>query len=647
MGDKMLEYKYFLSVAFSICALIFIIQIFIMYIFKKKFRSVENSVFKYLLITNAFTILLEFIYTYCLSHSDSITSFTIFICRTYHAGLIFWALLFIFYILTLMTRSIKNARKKKDVRRMILAGIVVVYAISIIMMFSFPLEFYNYNTNLYVFGGPSSYIPLTLGAIGLITMIIGILLNKEIEKEQKVPIYFCSIILILMIIIQYGVLKINYNLENFMFTIILMTLYFTLENQDNMLLDELEDYQKQAEIADKEQTAFLTNMSHEIRTPMNSILGFSESLLYEKELTEAIVKKDMEYIHNAAVVLLMLINNILDISRIESGRERVIRKEYDLKSLLLDVNSLMKSKTNNNISFNIKVDENLPKEYKGDSTKINKIVTNTLLNALNYTNFGKISLEVLPVNHKNDQLDLRFIITNSGNAMKEEDFEKDFNDFVNIGVSQDNMVSSVTLGLMVAKQLVHMMNGSIKFINDQGKETKYLITIPQDIVDQNPIGDIFKDQDQPEQKLLDLKGKKVLVVDDNRVNLKLAIRLLEGYQIIIDTATSGRECVEKVKNNRYDMIFLDHMMPEMDGLETLNHLKSYGYKLPPVIALTANSYAGIREQYIEQGFSDYLSKPINYKDLNKIMYDFFKNEESVSIYSSRPTIEAIDDETII
>ena len=623
----MLEHRYFLSIAFSICALFFIIQIYMMYVSKKKFKNLENSIFKYLLIINTITIGLEFGFTFCLKNMDKIPAFTEFICRFYHITIAFYMILFIFYIFVLSTREINDETKKKKMHRSIGVVMTGMYILCVVIMFTFPLEFYDYSKSLYVFGGTSSYILVVLGIMDLIIMFAGVLLNKtlHITRSQRLPIYFCVFVLGAIVVLQYVVLQVEFNMENFMFSIVLMTLYFTLENQDNMILEELEKSKKQAEIADKAQTEFLANMSHEIRTPMNSILGFAESLLNEKELTEEIVKRDMESIHSAAMVLLMLINNILDISRIESGRENVVSKEYDLQTLIYEINSVMLARITGEIQFEVKVDENLPSKYMGDSVKIGKVVTNILTNALNYTSFGKITMDVSKKETEDGKFQLHFLVCNSGHAMKLEDFKKDFNDFVNLGNSQDNSVSSVTLGLMVAKQLAEMMGGTIDFLNETGKGTRYYITIPQEVIDTAPVGDIFASvaKDKPEHKLFDLSGKQVLVVDDNKVNIKLAVRLLEGYNVSVDTAESGNECVEKVKEKNYDIIFLDHMMPEMDGVSTLKLLRSYGYKLPPVIALTANSFSGVREQYIEQGFSDYLAKPISYKELNKIMYEYF------------------------
>ncbi len=618
--------RLFFSVSFSVCALIFIIHIFIMYISKKKFKNVENSIFKYLLVGNAVTIIVEFASVLTLYNLPRLEGLANFICKLYEALICLWQFLFIFYILILNTREMTNIEERKKVRNSMLIGLSILYGICLIVMLISPIKYYDYTKSLYVFNGVGTTIIQVLGILSLILTLIAVTLNKKITKKQKLPNYICLTLLFILMIVH-AILRIEINLENFMFSLLLITLYFTLENQDNMILEELETSKKAADVANAAQTEFLANMSHEIRTPMNSILGFTESLLNEKELKEDIVKKDMAGIHDAAVTLLTLINNILDISRIESGREKIVEKSYEMKDLIYEINSSILARMPKDVTFQIKANETMPKQYQGDYAKVNKVIQNVIINAICCTTFGSIELKIDRV-QENDMNQLIFTVRNSGNVMTIEEFNKNFNDFVHLGVKDDNEVSSAKLGLMVAKQYAKMMNGVISF-QTEGGNTIYTIKLPEQVTNEEALGDVFKDvaKDSPEHKLFDLSGKKVLVVDDNKVNIRLACRLLEGYKVEIDTAESGNECIEKVKENTYDMIFLDHMMPEMDGIATLKLLKSYGYHLPPVIALTANFYTGAKEEYLEQGFNDYLAKPISYKELNKIMYEFFITED--------------------
>ena len=218
--------------------------------------------------------------------------------------------------------------------------------------------------------------------------------------------------------------------------------------------------------------------------------------------------------------------------------------------------------------------------------------------------------------------------------MKDSDFNKEFNDFVKLGDENQNNIDSATLGLIISKRLVKMLGGEITFKNEEGNGTRYFVSIPEKVTSKEKLGNIFKEHDKAlanDNKLLDLSGKKVLIVDDNKVNIKLASRFLEQYNFEISSATSGSDCIKLVKENKYDIIFLDHMMPELDGVATMNILKNSGYDIPPVIALTANSYSGLKEYYVDAGFSDYLSKPINFKELNRLIIKYFDNKESKEV----------------
>ena len=605
------------SIAFTVCAFFFLLLIIILYINRSRLKTKTNPVYIFLLVLTTIILFTEVGYVLSIGvyGKGGFTYITEILCRFYLFATNVWMLTFIYYVLCLRINNIESVKKREGIKRTMF--IVILISLTVIYYFSskFEIEYIISNTGFYSFGGNTVIFNYVIGIILIVlTYIVTLLKRLNFSREHKRPIQFTLIFYVVTTAIE---LMTNYdfNILTFQFVFMIATLYFTIESQDNKLIAELEDSRDKAEIADKAKTEFLANMSHEIRTPMNTILGFSESLINEKELTEEIAKRDTKSIYDAGMTLLDLINNILDISKIQSGNEEKEEKEYELKKLIYDVNSIISALINkDNIEFSIEVDNNIPNKYYGDANKIAKILINILKNAIKYTGFGKIFLTVSAKPINNDRMTFEIVVANTGHAMKQEDFDIQFNDFIKINNVGKNTIDSTSLGIIIAKRFAEMIDAKISFLNEPGKGTRYTISYDQKVIDKEPIGNIYEyiRNEMLENAALNLTGKKILVVDDNMINIKLISSLLQNYNINVEYALNGSECIKKTKETKYDLILLDHMMPEMDGISTMKLLRALDIALPPVVALTANSYTGIDQKYLEEGFDGYLSKPIKH-----------------------------------
>ena len=386
--------------------------------------------------------------------------------------------------------------------------------------------------------------------------------------------------------------------------------------------------------ANEAKSQFLANMSHEIRTPINGILGMDSMLL--KECKDEVLREYAKNIRSAGQSLLSIINDILDISKIESGKLEILPIKYELFSILNDCYNLTKAKLQEKpLEFEIRVNENLPSWLYGDEVRIRQIINNFLSNAVKYTKQGKVTFCLDYEQKSDEQIQLVISVADTGIGIREEDLGKLFTSFTRIEEKRNRNIEGTGLGLSLTKNLVDLMGGEVIVESTYGRGSCFTARIPQKIVDATPMGDFSRRYQQylssSDDDTLSFSAPeaKILVVDDVEMNLKVVKGLLKETQIQIDTAVSGRQCLERVKTTRYDVIFLDHMMPEMDGIETLQNMKLLKDNLNrevPVIMLTANAIVGAKEEYIQAGFTDYLTKPIQETELLAMLLKYLPEE---------------------
>ncbi len=388
-----------------------------------------------------------------------------------------------------------------------------------------------------------------------------------------------------------------------------------------------EKKKQQAILAREAQAKFLANMSHEIRTPINAIIGMNEMIL--RENSDSAVQEYALNIQNASTMLLGLVNDVLDFSKIESGQLELVEEPYSLPQLLLDERLLLQTRAAGRpISTVLDIAPDLPSGCIGDELRIKQILTNLLSNAVKYTRQGSITLKAFSKPLENDMIELSFSVIDTGIGIRPEDRSKLFDSFKRLELKKNRNIQGTGLGLNIAKQLTEQMHGTITVESEYGKGSAFTICIPQRVTDPQPIGSLedrvkqIRTAKNISEGIFTAPDASILIVDDNTINLTLIKNLLKRTLIQVDTAASGRECLELTKHKKYDIIFMDHMMPDMDGVETL-HLLRTDHTNPNqntvVVALTANAIAGCREMYLNYGFNDYFAKPIQSDKLEQLL----------------------------
>jgi len=392
--------------------------------------------------------------------------------------------------------------------------------------------------------------------------------------------------------------------------------------------------ERQLAIAAGESKAkFLANMSHEIRTPINVVLGMNEMILRENK-DEAIAEY-ADNIKSASNLLLSLINDILDFSKIEAGKLQIVENDYVLSTLLNDValGADIRAKQKQ-LAFRLDIDKSLPAILHGDDIRIRQILNNLLSNAVKYTEKGSVTLTVRGI-WEAESFYLLFSVKDTGIGISKEDMSKLFDSFQRLEMSKNRYIQGTGLGLNIAKQLIDSMNGSIEVDSEYGVGSCFTIKLPQTIVSESipscatesaeriePSCDSPGNADTSAVSVFTAPDAKILAVDDNRMNLMVLKGLLKRSQVQLDTASGGNECLQLAKDKKYDLILMDHMMPDPDGIATLHLLRADSESInqnTPVIVLTANAIEGMREEYLAEGFADYLSKPIEVNALEQLL----------------------------
>ena len=531
-----------------------------------------------------------------------------------------WIVLQTMYIF-FATSSEKTTKNFKKYEKILFIPLIVLVDLLVLL---FPITF---TEGLYGKGvsGPAVTIVVFESVVLSIFSVLIMTKNKgKIKKTKLIPFFLYLVLLLIATCVQQR--NPGMMLTTSVETFITFMMYFTIENPDVKMIAELNSAKNSAEKANHAKSDFLSNMSHEIRTPLNAIVGFSESLKEDNIPRES--REKVDDIIMASNNLLELVNGILDISKIEANKLEIIDKEYNINLMLEELIALTKARIGDKgLDFRIEIDKSLPAILYGDNVRLKQIILNVLTNAVKYTKEGFIDFKVSSI-IKDDVCRLIISVEDSGIGIKEENLPKVFSKFERLNVEKQLTIEGTGLGLAITKRLVDLMHGKIIVQSIYGQGSKFTISIDQRIISLLP--ESIKETKKSQSSVIDATGSKILIVDDNELNIKVAKTLLTKYHFTIDSCTSGAEALTKIKDNQsYDFILMDDMMPRMSGRQTFQELQKRPDFHIPTIILTANAIDGMRDEYLSLGFDDYLSKPINKTELERVITKFV-NQKNIS-----------------
>ena len=603
------------SINITIFGLIFIILLIFVYFSKKRIDILENRVYAILIIVSLISTIVEITsFIMVINGIDANALAYNLVMKLLFECFLIWLYAFTLYFVIL------TIKKKDKVNERFLYYSLGILIFFVLIISALPIDINNEGGILLPSGIGVNAIYVLCG-LCIVCMIYLLFKNiKNLKLKKYWPLFIILIVFIFVVVIQKAfpsVLVINPAL-----VFITFLMYFTIENPDIKMIEQLNIARDQAEKANAAKTDFLSNMSHEIRTPLNAIVGFSNLLLDDENVPDK-AKDEVRDIVMASDNLLEIVNGILDISKIEANKLEIVNNEYSTKKILDELVSLCKGRLGEKpIEFKTNFDASLPLVLYGDASRIKQICVNILTNAIKYTKEGWIEFKISSV-IKDNICRLIISVEDTGIGIKEQNIDKLFNKFERLDLEDNITIEGTGLGLAITKKLVDLMHGKIIVQSVFGKGSKFTVCLDQRIV-KNPTIKVEAEKIVDE---VNAQNKKVLLVDDNKINLKVAERLLETYGIEVESVESGFACLDKIsEGKKYDLIMLDDMMPKMSGVETLKKLKAIPGFATKTIALTANALTGMREKYLQDGFDDYLAKPINKNELNKIINKYLNND---------------------